>query len=617
MRLRWFVFLTLLCVANQSANAEHRRRIYFLESLSPVTPAAVRTIDAFKQRLREKTTESFDVYVDYMELVRFPSQAHADRTAQYLAGKYSEVPPDLLIALGRAAVPFMTKYRDAIAPGIPTIMASVPSDDIKVSSLRDVYWVGTEYNFSKTLDLARRLQPNARHLVVVGGGSHYDAQWLEYARSELRPYSDQFDIKYIAGRSYEETLAEVSQLPKDSIVIMSFFFADGSGQLYTSPDVAANVATASPAPVYSPISTNLGKGIVGGYMDSWEEEGAAAADVALEILSGKSLDTVSRQNTPLHTYKIDERQLKRWQLSSARLPSGADIRFHQFDLWEQYHWQILGILAILLAQAGAITILFLERRRRRVAESEMRQSLLEVLHLNRTAVAGTLSSSFAHELNQPLAAIQSNADAALLYLKQSPPNVAKIEKILTSILQDDKRAASIIAHLRGLLKKKDAVEGQECDLNDIISDTMEVISSEALKNRVNLAPYNPNGALPVFVDRIQLQQVLVNLAMNGIEAMRDCDPVDRKMSINTALVSDSSIEVSVADTGHGIPTDQLDKIFDAFYTTKSDGTGLGLSIAQKIIETFGGRIWAENRPARGSLFRFTLPLLKTARTVDD
>ena len=609
MRRRFFVFMTLLCVASQSANADQRRRIYFLESLSPATPAAARTIDAFKHRLSERTSENFDIFVDYMELVRFPSQAHADRTAQYLAGKYSEAPPDLLIALGRAALPFVTKYRDAIAPKVPTIMTSVPLDDMKASELKDVFWVGTEYNFAKTFDLARRLQPNARNLAVVGGGSRYDEQWLDIARKELGPYGDQYNIKYIAGRSFEETLAEVSQLPNDSIVVMSFFFADGSGQLRVSPEVAASVAKASPAPVYSPISTNLGRGIVGGYMDSWEDEGAAAADVAFDILSGHD---GPRQNTPAHLFRVDERQLKRWSLNNARLPSGTDIQFHQFDLWQQYRWQILGILAVLLLQTLIITGLILERRRRLSAERELYQRLLEVTHLNRTAVAGALSASIAHELNPPLAAIQSYADAAMLYIKANPPNLSKVEEILGNIRKDDQRAANIIAHFRGLLKRRDAIEMQEFDLNEILVDTMQIVGPEAVKKGIDVSVYNPNGPLPVRGDHIQLQQVLMNLAMNGIDSINNCDSSQRVMSIQIALVDEEAVEVSVADSGTGIPPDKLNMIFDAFYTTKEQGTGLGLSIARTIIETFRGRIWAENRPAGGAVFRFTLPLARNA-----
>src|SRR5262245_19171816 len=475
MQARILALLFLLCICSEPTNANQRRRIYFLESLSPALPAAVRTIDAFKKRLGEKTTEQFEIFVDYMELVRLPSQAHKERMVQYLSGKYAEAPPYVLVTLGRAALPFIAKYRDAIAPNVPIILTSVPSADAKASDLKNAFWVTTEYNFLKTLDLAHRLQRGARNAVFVGGASDYDRRWLDLARHELGPFTDDYTIKYLAGLPYEETLKEVSQLSKDTIVMMSFFFADGSGKPQVSPEVAANVARVSPAPVYSPISTNLGTGIVGGYMDSWEQEGAAAADVAFEILSGRLRQDIPPQNTPLHSYQVDERQLKRWGMSSSQLPPGSDIHFRQFNLWQQYRWQILGVLAVLLLQGAVIAGLAIEHRRRRAAELELRQRLLEVLHLNRTAVAGTLSGSIGHELNQPLAAIQSNVDAARLYLKQSPPNIAKVESILTSIAHDDQRAAGIITRVRGMLRKKDEVELQEFDLRDVINETMETI----------------------------------------------------------------------------------------------------------------------------------------------
>ena len=249
MRAQVLAFVAVLAVACQPADAAERRRIYFLESLSPALPAAVRTIDAFKKRLSEKTTEQFEIFIDYMELVRLPSQAHIDRTVQYLSGKYHEAPPDVLITLGRAALPFMAMYRDAIAPGAAVILASVPSTDAQASDLPNVFWVTTEYSFSRTIELAQRLQPSAHELIVVGGAGDYDRKWLDLARRELQRYNDRYTIKYIAGLSYDETLNEVSRLSKDAIVIMSFFFADRAGQPHVSPEVAANVAMVSPAPV--------------------------------------------------------------------------------------------------------------------------------------------------------------------------------------------------------------------------------------------------------------------------------------------------------------------------------------------------------------------------------
>jgi signal transduction histidine kinase len=605
-------FVALLGMSCQADAADQRRRIYFLESLSPALPAAVRTIDAFKKRLSETTNEQFEIFVDYMELVRLPSQAHIDRTVQYLSGKYTEAPPDVLITLGRAAVPFMAKHREAVAPRVPLVLVSVPSLDAKESRLDDVFWVDAEYSFSKTLELARQLQPDARHLVVVAGAGAYDQRWLSDARRELQPYSERYDTKYIVGLSYEDTLKEVSQLPKDTIVIMSFFFVDGSGQTYSSFKVAADVARVSPAPVYSPISTNLGDGVVGGYMDSWEEHGIAAADVALQILAGKPPEAIQRENKPRQAYHIDARQLARWNISSARIPSGSEVHYREFNIWERYRWQIIAIIATVILQAAVIAGLFFERRRRRNAELELRERLMEVIHLNRTAVAGALSASVAHELNQPLGAIQSYAEAALLYLQADPPNLARAHDILGNILRDDQRAAKIIAHLRGLLKKRTQSELHEFDFTDVVDDTLQIVRPEAVKNGIELRTMNTGSPLPVRGDRIQVQQVLMNLAMNGIDAMPDCRPGEAKMLISTALVGGSAVRVSVADSGTGVPPDALNKIFDAFYTTKGHGTGLGLSIARTIVETYGGKLWAENRPGGGATFFFTMPLSKSA-----
>src|SRR5262249_59032392 len=165
-----------------------RRRIYFLESLRPTQPAAMRTIEAFEKRLTEKTAERFEVFIDYLDLGRFHGNAHGERSAQFLAGKYAEAPPDVLIPMGRAAIPFMLKYRDLIAPKSPVIIASVTGRDAtEAAGLADTVFVTTRYNFAKTLDLARRLQPKASNIVLVAGASDYDRLWVDDARAELAP----------------------------------------------------------------------------------------------------------------------------------------------------------------------------------------------------------------------------------------------------------------------------------------------------------------------------------------------------------------------------------------------------------------------------------------------
>ena len=261
-------------------------------------------------------------------------------------------------------------------------------------------------------------------------------------------------------------------------------------------------------------------------------------------------------------------------------------------------------------QAALIAWLLFEHHGRRVAEQELRRRLLEVIHLNRAATASALSASIAHDLNQPLGAILSNAEAAELYLKSDPPNIERVEHILANIRRDNERAAQIIRHFRGLVKKDDALELQEFDVNDVVRNALNILQPEASKRDVALTANYAEGALPVRADPVQLQQVILNLAVNGMDAMQSCAPGAGKMSIQTAFTGKSEAEVLVADSGTGIPADKLNQIFDTFYTTKRLGTGLGLSIARTIVETYGGKIWAENRPSGGAAFRFTLPLAK-------
>jgi signal transduction histidine kinase len=435
--------------------ADQRKRIYFLEPLSPTQPAAVRLIDAFTKHLTEKTTESFDIFVDFMDMVRIPGQAHVDRTVEFLSGKYADAPPDVLIVLGRAGIPFMAKYRDRLTPSVPIILASVPLKEVVKSTFpADFFFVPTDYDFRLTFELAQQLQPNARNVVVVGGASEYDRQWIDDARRELEPFGNRYSIRYLSNLPYEDMLKNVSFLPADTIVIMSFVFLDGDGKARAPSAVAADVSRVASAPIYSPIASLLGRGIIGGIMDSWEQQGVAAADLVLQILSGKNLAEIPRQVLPKQTAQIDERALNRWNLSRSNLPPDADVRFKDFNVWERYRWQIIAVIALVLIQAAIITALIIERRRRRIAETGLRQRLMEVIHLNRSAVAGALSASVAHELNQPLGAIQSYAEAASVYLKAKPPNLERVEQILGHIRQDDKRAADIIAHLRGLLKRR-------------------------------------------------------------------------------------------------------------------------------------------------------------------
>jgi signal transduction histidine kinase len=195
-----------------------------------------------------------------------------------------------------------------------------------------------------------------------------------------------------------------------------------------------------------------------------------------------------------------------------------------------------------------------------------------------------------------------------MLLKADPPDIGQLTEILADIRRDDQHAAEIINKLGGLLKKKSQDELQEIDLNDAVRRAASLLDHEALSRDVVLRVSQAQAVLPVRADAVHLQQVIMNLALNAMDAMRNCVPGSRKITLETMLVGQAEVEVSVSDTGPGIPNDKLKSVFDAFYTTKPHGTGLGLSIARTIIENYGGRIWAENQLRSGAVFRIILPL---------
>ena len=223
----------------------------------------------------------------------------------------------------------------------------------------------------------------------------------------------------------------------------------------------------------------------------------------------------------------------------------------------------------------------------KLAEVQARQRMAELAHVNRFSTAGELTASIAHEINQPLASILTNTETAQAILKSPNPDIGEVNEILGDILRDDRRAAEVIRRMRSLLKKA-PFELKNLDLNEVVRDTVEFLSSLAVGRKVELTSLITQNALPILADRIQLQQVILNLVVNGIDAMRDTSSAKRVISIRTSRVENFA-ELSVSDRGPGIPEDKLKEVFDPFFTSKAEGMGMGLSIARTIIEAHNGR----------------------------
>ena len=243
-----------------------------------------------------------------------------------------------------------------------------------------------------------------------------------------------------------------------------------------------------------------------------------------------------------------------------------------------------------------------ERKR---ADEALREAQVELAHVTRVTTLGELAAAIAHEINQPLAAVITNGSACLRWLAGTTPNLNEARQAVGRIIRDGNRASDVIAKIRALLRKT-GTEKERLDMNDVIREVVALAQSEIRRNGVALRAQLEGNIPPVLGDRVQLQQVVLNLIMNGIEAMSAVGDRPRELIISTQSGEIDQVHVTVQDSGIGLDPKSMERIFDAFYTTKSEGMGMGLAISRSIVENHDGRLWAVPNDGPGATFQFTL-----------
>ncbi|MFY9844004.1 MAG: ATP-binding protein, partial [Terriglobales bacterium] len=215
--------------------------------------------------------------------------------------------------------------------------------------------------------------------------------------------------------------------------------------------------------------------------------------------------------------------------------------------------------------------------------------------------------ALAHEINQPLGAILRNAEAAELFLQNASPDLDEIRAIVADIRKDDQRAGAVIDRMRGMLKRQ-PLNATALEVGELVAEVSVLVRADAAVRHIKLEVDLPDALPPVRGDRVHLQQVLLNVILNGMDALNGASGGERRVSVIALLNGARTVEIAVSDTGTGIPADTLAHIFDPFFTSKPNGLGMGLPISRTIIEAHGGRFWAENNSSGGATFRFTLPI---------
>jgi signal transduction histidine kinase len=728
------LLLMIFPIGDESRAAEAPRRVLVLHSYNYTFPANAAISDSLRKELG-KSSQPIEIEADFLDLARRPDEAHALRTAHFLREKYANLHFDVVVVVGIAGMPFLLKYRDLIAPGVPVVWSDVTRATFGALKLpTDVTAVINDYKPERTLELAEHLQPGRRRLVVIGGTSSIDRRWHENGRRAIEAYnSSKLEAEYWFDRTYTDLLEEVSKLPRDAVVLLLTFFADSEDKRFIPRDVAVDIAKASAAPVYGFFETYLGTGVVGGYLETYQSIGATTADLVLEILSGVDVTRLSARDNTRPAFRVDARAMERWGLEQKSLPSGSIVLFHRPSLWEQHSYLISATAAVVILQSLIVAGLLFQRRRRRQAEESLKASedrmtfaaisasiglwhidretrqlwatehcraifgfpadtpltretflaavhpddrsiaaaaLLgtlnsgrsavtdirinyppdairwvriragsnidgerasdqvsgmfaditdqktaeadlelqrqEVAHLMRVTALGELSGAIAHEVNQPLTAILSNAQAALYLLTPESPNFTEIHGALEDIVHEDSRASEVIQRLRGLLKKGES-KFEPVDLNHLVNSTITLLRHQLIDRRVAVETDLTDSQPVVLGDSVQLQQVLLNLIMNAMDAMASTPDGLRRIQICSRVTEAGTIEIYLKDNGPGLEATDRKRVFVPFYTTKDHGLGLGLSICSTIIEKHGGSIDLRNDDSGGAVAEISLP----------
>ena len=562
---------------------------------------------ALRQELERRSSWPL-VVNDFSVTTARGDEENAERHfAEYLSALFVHRSPDLVVAFGAPGGAFVQRHRKDLFAATPMILTAIEQRRVQQSALTENDTVvAVRQQVPVIFGNILQLLPETKTIAVVIGNSPNERFWIGELQRELEPLKGRVTFLYWNDLSFDEVLKRAASLPPNSAIYWNQPQVDVLGAVHEGERALKDLYTVANAPIFSYDDSFFNGEIVGGPMTSVSDGVRTTTDVALRILGGEKPADIKLTVLEYGPAKYDWRQLQRWGISESRLPQGSEVYFRQPSAWDLYRWPVSLVALLIVLQGTLITGLLHQRRRRMYAELQATQRMSELAHLNRLSVAGELAASIAHEINQPLGAILTNTETLELMLKAPAPDLDEIREIVDEIRTADERASDVITHLRSILKKK-PFELKAIEINEVVAEAVELLSSLALARHVKMSTLLSPTPLPAIGDRVQLQQVIINLIMNSLDALSSISSEERTITFRTALM-DSVALISVSDTGPSIPADKLNEIFEPFFTTKQSGIGMGLSIARTIVEAHDGRLWAENRPDGGAVFYIAIPL---------
>jgi signal transduction histidine kinase len=568
---------------------------------------------SIKAELKRQSPWPLDIQEHSLLTARLNNLEPESPFVDYLRSLYRSRPPDIVISIGAPAARFVQKFRTQLFPDTPMVLTAVEQRLVDHAGLTDDDTVVSVHNdFLGFFGSILQVLPDTQTIAVVIGASPLEKFWLDEAKKEAKPFENRVAFVWYADLSFEEILKRAAALPPHTVLFWGLMSVDAAGVVHEGDLALRSLHAVANAPIFSFQEAFFGEDTVGGPMHSIAESSRKTVDATIRILGGEKPGNIKIEPIGFASPKYDWREMQRWGISESNLPPGSAVLFREPSIWKKYSWQMALIASVILVQGMLIGLLLDERRRRRLAEVESRQRLAELAHVTRYSAAGELTVSIAHELNQPLGSILTNTETAELLLKSSSPNLDEVKEILADIRRDDQRASEVIRRLRSVLKKT-PFEVKDIDLNETVRDVVGFVMTLAEGRHIALKYTSAPTELRIRGDPVQLQQVVLNLIINAMDAISGAQVGKLEISVTTSR-SGAYAEIRVSDTGPGIAVDDLENVFNPFFTTKPQGMGMGLAIVRTIIEAHHGQIVVENPPSGGALFTVRLPVARGRST---
>ena len=568
------------------------------------------TLDHFTSEFRVSLDQRAGKPVNVVQVVVGPTGfvgAPEQAVVNYVRSMYADrPPPDLIMTVGGPAALFARKHRQQLFPARPLLFAAMDQ-----RYLRGAPPGANETTVAVVNDLPRLIDdillvlPETRQVFMVTGSGAIGRFMRPELETGFARFKGRVTFEWSDRLSLPEIVQRVATLPAHSAIVFQTFGSDAQGGAYPAEQVIARLHASANAPMFSAQSPYLGNGIVGGSLMDIDGLARRTADVASRILNGESSANLrfapQLRGQPIY----DWRELERWGIPESRLPPGSVVRFRRPSLWDAHRLAVLIAVGALVLQSLLIARLLYEHRARQRAEAESKRNLALAADANRRETITALTTSIGHELGQPLSAIANNAHALQMMVTADRASPDATTEILDDIQAEAALATQIIDRHRTMLRSHQ-LDRKPIDLDAVIAESLALVAHDMRERQIGATLDLSSTPCVIDGDQVLLQQAFVNLIRNAIDALAETPPARRQIRIRSVIRADD-VEVSVSDTGTGLPKEIIGNLFTPFVTTKAHGLGIGLTITRTIIDAHGGTIAAQENLNGGATFTVTLP----------